>query len=81
MRQARDQVEPEDVREVDVEQDHVGPELLRGGDAAVAVRCLADDFELGRVVEQHPGQHAETRIVVDYQEPLHQSIVNRLQAI
>ena len=66
---ARRDVEPVEVGEVDVEQDEVGVQLARGLEAAGAVLGLADDVE-ALVLQQQARRGAEARVIVD-DEDLH----------
>jgi len=67
-------LEPVEIRQLDVEQHHVGLELTRRGKRRPAVLRLADDVEaLG--LEQPPGNAAEPVVVVHDQDAGHVRIV------
>jgi hypothetical protein len=61
-------LEAVEVRELDVQQDDVGPVLPRGPDAADAGLGLRDDDE-AVALEELPGRRPERAVVVDDQKP------------
>jgi hypothetical protein len=66
-REPRRHLEAVEVGEVDVEQDHVGPQLGRGAQAGGSGPRLADDLvALG--LEQQPGARAKALVVVHDQD-------------
>jgi len=60
----RSDVEPVEVREVDVEQDDVGVQVARGLQAVAPSIALADDVE-AVVLEQQARCGSEARVIVD----------------